>query len=594
MYFSKAKILAALAAAATASTANARTFAVNHFYGDGALMEGRVDPIVNPGVASTHVHTIQGGNAFNMTMTDDQALKSTCTSSRVKNDKSNYWTPKLYFQDPTTKMLEPVKMFYMNVYYFFDATTTDEIKAFPEGLRIFTGNSALRTPPATGGKQIIDHSGGAIQPVQWTCPRSNKDGPLYPTDSDGLHGVGIQDPNNEGSGVGFPDKNCDGYASPLRADIHLPACYNPAKGVANYKENMDYPTHGNCPAGWIHVPHMFYEVYWNTPEFQDRWTPGKGSQPFVLANGDPTGYSLHADFLNGWDTATLQQIIDNCDAGHAGMDKCPGLMGGVNDPSGSCNIDSPIPESITGIMDKLPGGISVGAWGENVAAAVAPAPAGTPAVSTAPESTAEPAVSLPPTAEPVSAPKPTTKPAATPVPASSTVEQPAPSQVPVSTLPASSASEPATMVTSYVTSSRVLWTTVTTEVTAKGPAPTSASPVAPGWSYVGCYADTEDRVLTGIEFANIGQHAVSNTKCAAYCESKGFTVAGTEWGGQCFCSNSLNGATKVDESNCSKACEGDSKQICGGSMTLSIYSKGAVNKARNARHMHRHVHPIHS
>ena len=50
-------------------------------------------------------------------MTEDQALTSTCTSSLVKNDKSNYWTPSLYFQDPTSGELESVDMFYMNVYY---------------------------------------------------------------------------------------------------------------------------------------------------------------------------------------------------------------------------------------------------------------------------------------------------------------------------------------------------------------------------------------------------------------------------------------------------------------------------------------------
>lgn len=117
MYFSKATILAFCATSASAYSATKRTFAVNHFYGKGPLVEGRMDPIVNPGVASPHVHTVQGGNEFALTMTDDQALKSTCTSSLVKNDKSNYWTPKLYFQDPKTKALEPVEMFYMNVYY---------------------------------------------------------------------------------------------------------------------------------------------------------------------------------------------------------------------------------------------------------------------------------------------------------------------------------------------------------------------------------------------------------------------------------------------------------------------------------------------
>lgn len=75
-----------------------------------------MDPIVSPGIASSHVHTVQGGNAFALTMTDDQALDSTCTSSLVKNDKSNYWTPKLYFHASNGSFIS-VPMFYMNVYY---------------------------------------------------------------------------------------------------------------------------------------------------------------------------------------------------------------------------------------------------------------------------------------------------------------------------------------------------------------------------------------------------------------------------------------------------------------------------------------------
>ena len=160
------------------------------------------------------------------------------------------------------------------------------------------GNPSLRSPPATGGLSITDLSDGAPQPVQWTCPRSSTAEPLYPTDSDGLHGVGIQDPGNAGAGVGFPDQNCDGYASPLRADIHFPSCYDPSQGIDAYKTNMKFPTKGNCPEGWEHKPHLFYEVYWNTPLFADEWTPGQGKQPFVLSNGDPTGYSLHADFVS--------------------------------------------------------------------------------------------------------------------------------------------------------------------------------------------------------------------------------------------------------------------------------------------------------
>lgn len=76
-----------------------------------------MDPIVSPGVPADHVHAVQGGNAFALNMTDTQALGSTCTSSLVKNDKSNYWTPSLYFVDPVNGSIESVDLFYMNVYY---------------------------------------------------------------------------------------------------------------------------------------------------------------------------------------------------------------------------------------------------------------------------------------------------------------------------------------------------------------------------------------------------------------------------------------------------------------------------------------------
>jgi len=120
----------------------------------------------------------------------------------------------------------------------------------------------------------------------------------------------------------------------------------------------------NCPAGWVHTPHLFYEVYWNTPLFASLWTPGEGKQPFVLAEGDPTGYSLHADFISGWDVEALQQVIDNCDTGDSGLSECPGLIGGLADQSLSCNIDCPVNEQVLGFMPSLPGDNPINGWGQ--------------------------------------------------------------------------------------------------------------------------------------------------------------------------------------------------------------------------------------
>lgn len=117
----------------------------------------------------------------------------------------------------------------------------------------------------------------------------------------------------------------------------------------------------NCPTGWTHVPHIFYEMYWNTPVFAGRWSPNQGSQPFVLANGDLSGCSGHGDFMAAWDVSTLQNIIDNCNAGDSGMDKCPGVT--VRDQTTSCTVTSPIDEAITGNLTALPGDNPLEGWG---------------------------------------------------------------------------------------------------------------------------------------------------------------------------------------------------------------------------------------
>ncbi|UNI14319.1 hypothetical protein JDV02_000959 [Purpureocillium takamizusanense] len=403
MKFTAATSLAALAGFAAAAK-DGRTFAVLHF-NDKQLTIGRADPIVNPGVSSPHLHHILGGSAFGLNSTGKDLQKSKCTSAQVTGDNSNYWFPSLYFRDPKTAKYEPVELFYAQVYYFFEATN-DDIKAFPLGLQMVIGDVNTRSPPAGGASGNTDPSKGPLNPIKWTCPRKSYNPPSWAEDSDGTKN-GMPDKNNKGEGVGFPDADCDGYASPLRADLHFPSCYNPKAGLTDYKNNMAYPTEaGNgkrdCPKGWIHVPHIFFEVYWNTPKFQDRWVPFKGKQPFVLSNGDATGYSLHADFMAGWDEKLLQHIIDTCNTGTSGMENCPGLFYGKNKEK--CEIDNPSPENISGVLDALPGDCPISGW------SYGPKPDSPPSSSkeaAKPEATtSEPSVQQ--TDSPTPAPSPTT------------------------------------------------------------------------------------------------------------------------------------------------------------------------------------------
>ncbi|KAK9415085.1 hypothetical protein SUNI508_01933 [Seiridium unicorne] len=357
-----AYVLASMATIALAAK-ESRTFAVLHFNNEPGRFstEGRMDPIVNPGTAAFHAHGIMGGSNFDLIVEGDQLLDSNCTNAVIKNDNSNYWVPTLWFQSPKNSTFKKVPLFYMNIYYFFDATD-DEIMSFPPGLKMVIGDPSKRNPPATGALQL-DPTKGVIQPVQWTCP-ANGDPDRYPPNSGGTH-AGIQDPGNRGSGAGFPVINCDALGAPLRQDIHFPSCYNPAAGIEDHKSNMVFPTptgsNLNCPQGYTHVPHMFYEVYYDTPQFAKDWTPDGLHQPFVLANGDRTGYSSHGDMISGWNVDTLQAIIDSCDAGVGGMDHCPDVIGGVN-TSDRCPIDADFPDPADEWLTALPGNNPVTGW----------------------------------------------------------------------------------------------------------------------------------------------------------------------------------------------------------------------------------------
>ncbi|CAF3467565.1 hypothetical protein SNK03_008077 [Fusarium graminearum] len=347
---------AALLAGAASAAKDEGTFAVLRFTNK-QLTRGRMDPILFPGETSTHVHNIMGGSGFSTSATGKDLMESKCSNAMIKGDNSAYWFPSLYFQDPKSGKFEDVEFDYFNAYYFFEKTH-DEIKPFPAGLQIVAGDAMTRTMPKAGAKPNLDPSKGPVNAARMTCPRANNDYtvPSWDAKSDGTT-AGVGDPITKNEGVGFPDRTCDGTFSPLRADVHFPSCYNPEAGLTDFKNNMAYPEDNDgyldCPKGWIHVPHLFYEAYWNTNKFQGRWTEGEGKQPFVFSNGDVTGYSSHADFMAGWDEKLLKHIIDTCNAGTLGMDNCPGLFYGLN--KDDCTIESEIDEKTTGKLDKLPG-----------------------------------------------------------------------------------------------------------------------------------------------------------------------------------------------------------------------------------------------
>ncbi|GAA5987959.1 hypothetical protein JCM10908_007290 [Rhodotorula pacifica] len=296
---------------------------------NGALVVQRADPLTIPGGISGHVHTISGGSGFNLDMTFEDARASRCTSCQVKQDLSNYWTPALYFAHANGSFTL-VDQGGLLIYYLPHRNAADKgpVKAFPDGFRMLAGNPYKRSFDGSEMARAI-----------------------------GINCIGgRQKPTKKHE---FPTENCP---DAMRMEIMFPSCWD-GKNLdsANHQSHVAWPIgdeHGPCPDGFpVRIETLFYEVWWTTDPWKDRWKEAKNtSQPFVFSTGDPTGYSLHGDFLNGWDGKILQKAIDECTAESGVIEECKVFdLYDYKDPANRCFQSAAIDETTAGTLPSLPG-----------------------------------------------------------------------------------------------------------------------------------------------------------------------------------------------------------------------------------------------
>ncbi|KAI5283781.1 hypothetical protein KEM54_001854 [Ascosphaera aggregata] len=280
----------------------------------------RIDPIVDPGRPAAHVHSLHGSGGMptlNIKTNDDLQLifpsaalsfssdreelrKADCTSCAVKEDKSAYWTPSLYFQhtNGSTEIVPQVGG--LLAYYLLYG---QNVKAFPKGFRMLAGDQQQRNftlpfpdPPKSMWKGIETTEFALMQKaIGFNCLNYAK----APEPSLYRHTLPDKD---------YLDQHCtDG----VRMEVAFPSCWN-GKDLdsPNHRDHMRYPnlvSDGVCPKGFeTRLVSLFYETIWNTAAFKEQ--DGR----FVLANGDPTGCGYHADFMEGWDDGVLQRAVDIC------------------------------------------------------------------------------------------------------------------------------------------------------------------------------------------------------------------------------------------------------------------------------------------
>jgi hypothetical protein len=152
---------------------------------------------------------------------------------------------------------------------------------------------------------------------------------------------------------GFPPQPCPGG---IRSNVLYPTCWDGKNlDTPNHKDHVAYPVSGpanflstgDCPASHpVKIPQLMLEIVWDTRAFNDKSLWPASGQPFVLSQGDTTGYGQHGDYVFGWKGDALQRAMDvpnGCFAADCGNQKTQSI-----ESANRCQITKKVKEEVDG------------------------------------------------------------------------------------------------------------------------------------------------------------------------------------------------------------------------------------------------------
>ncbi|KAF1916726.1 hypothetical protein BDU57DRAFT_430613, partial [Ampelomyces quisqualis] len=332
---------------ALATTTSAFTCTGNYFSffnrPGSAMSYQRLDPALQPGTLSPHLHSFDGGDGLSASTDFAATQASSCTTARIKADKSLYWRPTLYWNGNGTGFHRVPEKSTKIYYKYGDGEKWANVTGFPEEFNMIAGSPNKRSDG--------ENPGG----VRWGCHQP--DGR-----SDKIFTNGFP--------TGF--QSCKyGFAS----EVTFPSCWNgKLLDPKNPNDHMAYPSGfggvgvENCPTTHraARFPTIFIEFWYDTSMFDGQYAAN--TSPWILSNGDPTGYSFHADFLNGWEKGVLEKATAQsggctcgCGCGQEEMEQCFGSANVNKDSDASWKScgDMSTSESEGGeglpVVENLPG-----------------------------------------------------------------------------------------------------------------------------------------------------------------------------------------------------------------------------------------------
>lgn len=236
------------------------------------------DPIVHPGKSgAAHLHVFFGNTTVDHTSTPESIQtsgNSTCAGGTL--NRTAYWAPAVIdIKDGT-----PIQPSRLLVYYKSFVTGGHNIQPYPAGLRIIAGDMM---------------SSSAQQRTDFGC-------------------IG---PDGKETRFSFIPPEC-GTGSILEMTINFPMCWDGTNlDSPDHKSHMSFTLWDNeiqrnaCPKTHpIILPALTQKIQYRVPEDGDtaRWRLSSDSYSRNIVGG----YSIHADWINGWDKSIQDIWVNEC------------------------------------------------------------------------------------------------------------------------------------------------------------------------------------------------------------------------------------------------------------------------------------------
>mmetsp|Transcript_10674 Transcript_10674/g.22592 ORF Transcript_10674/g.22592 Transcript_10674/m.22592 type:complete len:491 (-) Transcript_10674:97-1569(-) len=265
------------------------------------LVTARLDPIVNPGQCSSHVHSVFGAASFGDTITDADLMDPIETSGNVVPNRSLYWAPSMYIYDPSTALYHLVPT-HARAYYRVQNRFKDVTNPFPLNFRVVIGDANRKTRYYPGEER---------DNVYWTQRGKRPDS-------------NSQDHSSWGEFIASHGLDAGTF-------IEMKTVYPECVAVDAYgRPLLDSPDHRShvqyirrqqpCPPEFPYrVPMLDIEFRYELDKMWETLDPKvvQNPQNWFLSTGDRTGAGAHSDFISGWNTAVLDEAIQTCVGGNA-------------------------------------------------------------------------------------------------------------------------------------------------------------------------------------------------------------------------------------------------------------------------------------